>query len=153
IGFRSFFFHMYSWLVHFREVGQLGRPVVHFSIYVKRVFAIPGRLRILIPYPLQVSWLGTGTRTRNEQIATKLEIQLYQLRIGAAGKIGDPLVGGFLGFIRNSQVQIHPVKIGFIVSFMSLQYLTIRFFFSLIQIVSGSLYFICTYIIILLEIA
>jgi hypothetical protein len=35
--------------MHFRQVADFGRPVIHFSIDIGGVFAFPGRFNILVP--------------------------------------------------------------------------------------------------------
>ena len=56
-----------------REVGGLGRPVVHLQVDVVVVVAGPGRPVAVIPQPLQVGGQAAGARAARQQVASVLE--------------------------------------------------------------------------------
>ena len=58
------FHHFKKRLVTFTQIGYFRRPIVHFYIYVCRIFAVPCRILscIRIPYTLQISRLLSRLR-------------------------------------------------------------------------------------------
>ena len=65
--------------VQLGQVGRFGGPVIHFGIDVDRVFAVPGRKRLVVPDALQRGRLSSGLRRTDQQVAAKLEVQRHQI--------------------------------------------------------------------------
>lgn len=65
----------------FAQISGAGRPVVHLNINVIMIIYTPGTIHIIMPDTLQVSRHITSTRTGNQQITSKLIIQLFQIII------------------------------------------------------------------------
>src|SRR5688572_429759 len=56
---RHIFNHAKKGLMQLREVCLFRRPVVHLSVDVDGVFAVPRRAHVRIPEPLKIGWLAT----------------------------------------------------------------------------------------------
>ena len=68
-----------------RQRGNLRRPVVHLQVDVQVVVAVPGRLHLLAPDPLEVGGQRPGSGTGDEEIAAVLEVESQQARIILGG--------------------------------------------------------------------
>ena len=79
--FTQFTYHLNQRFMQFRQVRNLGGPIIHLRIDIGGIIAIPCRFGLCIPFSLQVSRLATGLRTGYQQIAPILEIQRNQMRI------------------------------------------------------------------------
>ena len=63
------------------EIAALHVPVIHFSIDVNRILAVPGRCEILVPKSLQGSRQTSLAAARNGQISTEIKEQLAQTHV------------------------------------------------------------------------
>ena len=82
----------------FTQIRDFGWPIIHFNIYIGRIFTIPRRILpgIRIPDSLQISRLCSRLWTGNKQITPKLKIQGGQWRIIYCRKLFNPYIGRFL---------------------------------------------------------
>ena len=103
--------------VHLREVGRVGRPVVHLHVDVGMYVAMPeGRVAAVVPDALQVGWrVDCGVEVRSDgEVAAVLEVERLEEEAVAALAV---LLGGvveldkILGGHRRSpaQLQVHTV--------------------------------------------
>ena len=130
----QFLNHTEQRFVAFGQIGQLGRPVVHFSIDVDGIAAVPGRDGILVPDALQVEGLAAGTRTGYHKVAAVLEEGGSQVGVALVGKAVDTLVGRqgqLLG--RGSQLQADATEEGVEVGRMPFLQLVVSIGRSLLQ--------------------
>ena len=72
-------------LVALGEVGHLHRPVVHLGVDVDGLLAVPGRLELIVPDPLQVGRLAARPAAGDQQVAAELEVEGRQLRVVLLG--------------------------------------------------------------------
>ena len=120
-GYRQFPDHPEQRLLAFRQVCQLGRPVVHLRVDVDRVTAIPGRDRVFVPHPLQVQRLPAWARSADHQVTAELEQEGCQGGIGCLGELFEPFVGRHrLLFGRRNQFEIDSVEQGTVIFRMAL---------------------------------
>src|SRR5215204_3995108 len=68
-------------LMQFRQITDLGGPVVHFRVDIDGVLAVPGGLKLLIPESLQIRCHCVGATAGNQQISAKLKIQTLETDI------------------------------------------------------------------------
>src|SRR6186713_3367599 len=59
------FYHLNKWFMQFCKICFFCRPVIHFSVDVNGVFAIPWWIDLIIPYSLEVGSLSAWLRRRN----------------------------------------------------------------------------------------
>ena len=52
--------------VAFRQVADLGRPIVHLEVDIKVVVAVPRRIVLLRPNALQVGWQEARARAADQ---------------------------------------------------------------------------------------
>ena len=78
----------------FRQVADLGEPVIHLNVDVDVVVGAPRRFIVLAPDALQIR-REFSARAGYQQIAAEIEIQLGQPRIVFG--LGDPAVGRNIG--------------------------------------------------------
>ena len=126
-GYGQILHHLNQRIHTFGQITGFRRPIVHFGIDVDRIFALPRGIQTVIPNPLKVGRLRTGTRAADQQIATKLIVERRQLRIIACRKLCDTLIGRkFNGFAR-AEIQFHTVEKRLIVRQMGFIQLIRRF--------------------------
>ena len=58
----------------FGEVGRFGRPIVHLDVDIEVVIAVPGRLELVVPQPLEVGWQAPGARAGHKQVTAILKV-------------------------------------------------------------------------------
>ena len=56
-----------------RKSAGFGGPVVHLGIDIDRVFAPPHGISILVPDPLKVKGLATGTASADHEISSEIK--------------------------------------------------------------------------------
>ena len=83
------FQHGEQGLVHLTQVGHLGQPIVHLSVDIDGVFAVPRSIRTAVPNALQISRLPAGLGRGNQQITAILEQKRSQRRISTLTEIAD----------------------------------------------------------------
>ncbi len=80
--------------MRFREVGDLGRPVVHLQVDVEVIVAVPRRAHAVVPQALQIRGQIAGPAACGEQIAAVLEVQRFESQVPlAALHAFEPFVG------------------------------------------------------------
>ena len=77
---------------HSGRLRHLGRPVVHLGVDVDRVLAAPAGRDRLIPDSLEVGGLPAGPAAGDQEIATELEAEGFQVRIDSSRSLR--LAGG-----------------------------------------------------------
>ena len=100
-------------LVHLRQGGRLGGPIVLFQIDVGGVVTAPRRVHALVPKALQVGRNAYGTGTGNEQVAAILEVKGLKFGIGLPFCVTQKLLiggQGAHGGVCTAQVQGYTVE-------------------------------------------
>ena len=54
-------FLMILGIVALCQIQHLSRPVVHLSIDIDSILAVPGRIGFVVPYPLEIGRIGSLT--------------------------------------------------------------------------------------------
>ena len=88
-GDRQFPDHSEKRFLAFRQIGEFGRPVVHFRIDVDRIFAVPRRHEILVPDTLQRRRKIPRAAAPDQQIPSVVKQQLCKPFVRTAAY--DPL--------------------------------------------------------------
>src|SRR5437588_542356 len=94
----------------FGQVANFCRPIVHLGVNVDGVFAVPGRLELVVPEALEVGGLAAGPRAGDEQVTAELEVKRGELRIGLLGGVLQALIGGELCGSRGAEIQMDAAK-------------------------------------------
>ena len=106
--FRDVLNHFKQRLGAFRQVADLGGPVVHLGVDVDSVLAAPGRKHLLIPYTLQVGRLAAGAAAGEQNVTAELKHQSLQVRIASSRfHSGEPLVNGLVVLRRVANLQMN----------------------------------------------
>ena len=102
--------HREQRLLRLGKISHERRPVVHLGIDVDGVLRVPRRVHLVVPNTLQVGGLSAGLARRDEQVATILHHERYQVEVaGILFKGSHPLVGLQSGACRLRQGQQHTV--------------------------------------------
>ena len=71
----------------FRQIANFSRPIVHLSVDVDVVVAVPRRIHVFAPQALQVCWQAAFTRRCDQQIATVLKVECFKVRVDYCGRL------------------------------------------------------------------
>ena len=98
------------------EVGDFGRPVIHFRVDVDGVFGTPCWLEVLVPDALEIRGEATGAAARDEQVAPEVKIQRGEPRIVRASVESlETFVGRDRGCFVTAELQPAAVEEGVVI--------------------------------------
>ena len=90
-----------------RQVPDLGRPVVHLRVDVRRVLGVPHGVHAGVPQPLEVRGLAPRPRGGEEQVPAELKQEAGERGVVAAREPLEPLVRGEGGVGSRPEVDRH----------------------------------------------
>ena len=118
----------------FRQIANLGRPVVHLDVDVDMVIRIPGWYQLIVPDPLQIGRQVPRPGTADQQVASEIEIEGGQTGIGAVLRdTVQPDVSGQIRHGRGSQIERDPAEEALVLLHMVGQHFIIRSFIASLQ--------------------